>query len=55
MYYRKKGIGWIQFRDKFNSFGGDGFYAAWQNPYNEKIIKSGGTEKEMSIFTKTRL
>tara|TARA_Y100000817_G_scaffold94733_1_gene73756 strand:- start:65 stop:1249 length:1185 start_codon:yes stop_codon:yes gene_type:complete len=41
----KKGINWIEFRDKFNSFGGDGFYAAWQNPYNEKIIKSGNFRK----------
>ena len=38
-------IKWENFRDTFNNFGGDGFYAAWQNPYNEKIIKSGSFKR----------
>tara|TARA_B100001250_G_scaffold13960_1_gene12193 strand:+ start:10258 stop:11442 length:1185 start_codon:yes stop_codon:yes gene_type:complete len=33
-----KKIKWEDFRDKFNFYGGDSFYAAWQNPYKEKVI-----------------
>ena len=33
-----KNIKWENFRDKFMFFGGESFYAAWQNPYNEPLM-----------------
>tara|TARA_B100001123_G_C15202769_1_gene984048 strand:- start:73 stop:1257 length:1185 start_codon:yes stop_codon:yes gene_type:complete len=40
-----KKIKWEDFRDKFNFYGGDSFYAAWQNPYKEKLITNGVFKK----------
>mgnify|MGYP003143661705 FL=1 len=34
----KAGIPWKQFREKYVSFGGDGFYGAWSVPYLEPLI-----------------
>ena len=35
----KKGIKWKDFYNKFVDSGGDGFYAAWKNPYLEPALK----------------
>tara|TARA_R110002020_G_scaffold464493_2_gene685239 strand:- start:13109 stop:14317 length:1209 start_codon:yes stop_codon:yes gene_type:complete len=35
----KKGISWKEFREKYVSFGGDGFYGAWSVPYLEPVIQ----------------
>ena len=34
----KHGISWQQFREKYVSLGGDGFYGAWSVPYLEPVI-----------------
>ncbi len=34
----KAGISWKDFREKYVSFGGDGFYGAWSVPYLEPLI-----------------
>ena len=32
-------ISWKEFYDRYKSMGGDGFYAAWMNPYLEPALK----------------
>ena len=36
--FEKYGITWQDFREKYVSFGGDGFYGAWSVPYLEPLI-----------------
>ena len=33
-------IDWQEFREKFNEFGGEGFYSAWSVPYLEPLMKN---------------
>jgi len=35
----KKGVSWEEFRKKYVSLGGDGFYGAWSVPYLEPVIQ----------------
>jgi perosamine synthetase len=35
----KNNISWKEFYDRYKSMGGDGFYAAWMNPYLEPALK----------------
>jgi len=35
----KIGVSWQDFREKYVSFGGDGFYGAWSVPYLEPVMK----------------
>ena len=32
-------IGWHEFRDKYQEFGGDGIYAAWKLAYQEPMFR----------------
>lgn len=34
-----QGISWKEFREKYVSFGGDGFYGAWSVPYLEPVMQ----------------
>jgi len=34
-----KGVEWHQFYNMYKELGGDGFYAAWKNPYLEPVLK----------------
>ena len=34
----KMGVTWQEFRDKYVELGGDGYYAAWKNPYLEPLM-----------------
>jgi perosamine synthetase len=36
--YEELGVSWEQFREKYVSFGGDGFYGAWSVPYLEPVM-----------------
>ena len=36
--YEELGVSWEQFREKYISFGGDGFYGAWSVPYLEPVM-----------------
>ena len=36
----KKGITWEEFYNMYTELGGDGFYAAWVNPYLEPALKN---------------
>ena len=35
----ERGVSWKEFREKYVSFGGDGFYGAWSVPYLEPVIQ----------------
>lgn len=35
----KKGVDWHHFYNMYKKLGGDGFYAAWKNPYLEPVLK----------------
>ena len=37
--HEMKGISWKQFYDRYTKLGGNGFYAAWVNPYLEPVLK----------------
>ena len=48
----KKGIEWHEFYKKYKAMGGDGFYAAWKNPYLEPALKGkiyGGVKLEPGL------
>ena len=34
----RMGVTWQEFRDKYVELGGDGYYAAWKNPYLEPLM-----------------
>jgi perosamine synthetase len=36
----ERGISWQEFREKYISFGGDGFYGAWSVPYLEPVMQN---------------
>ena len=36
---RERGITWEDFREKYVSYGGDGFYGAWSVPYLEPVMQ----------------
>lgn len=38
--YEREDVGWCQFRDKYNEFGGDGIYAAWALSFEEALFSS---------------
>jgi perosamine synthetase len=47
-----KGISWKEFYDEFVGRGGDGFYAAWKNPYLEPALRGkviGGVPLEPGL------
>ena len=35
----QRNVSWQQFREKYISFGGDGFYGAWSIPYLEPVMQ----------------
>jgi perosamine synthetase len=37
---KERGISWQEFREKYISFGGDGFYGAWSVPYLEPVMQN---------------
>ena len=38
--FEKIGVTWQEFREKYISFGGDGFYGAWSVPYLEPVMST---------------
>ena len=36
---KERNVSWQEFREKYTSFGGDGFYGAWSIPYLEPVMQ----------------
>ena len=50
----KIGVSWEEFREKYISFGGDGFYGAWSVPYLEPVMANRTYVKRYpEIYEKT--